>query len=678
MKEQNGQLNSTLQTSWQEPGPVAGYYGPDDGGYTPTSPPLAVDHLNRNPYVQEERRIDDLQPCDGHAATPFQSSEHREAHTPKDSLGEVFDTYFDRPIEQDRPPHPGPPQSHYRSTVDEEMPNFKSSVDTRASHRRGLTIDKHLHPHSTPQECSPMAIVSPIGFRVDGKNNARVDEPAPRSRSQPAVSGRRPPIQINDNTFDFGLPRPSMRSPITAPTRGGSDFSRSIPAKLPNRAERTANTEQYGMGPRIPESKEPATCRHTDLNDPPPGSAKSGSLVAYKTTNEASESFHFPPRVDRDTAPSLMAHQDHVYSNGHRSPSPEGALPRHVSMVHSDAQIPATQPRTDKNTSYPIPPTPLYKDRHLRNVPDRPFCDGQIRSPSSKFRPDHPTASGLPLSKPSINPDALPAHPVPVRAGLMASSPVSKAAKPAPVRQYNAAPSPMQLSDPSQQVGSSRIAEKEPVSMPVTRQELERLRQIVQRTPTDMATQLVLAKKLVEAANVFVDERADPRTRSKGREKYILEACKIVKKLSANGYTEATFYLADSYTRGSLGIEPDTREAFKLYQTAAKAGHAQAAYRVAVCCEIGQEEGGGTSRDPVKAMQWYKRAATLGDTPAMYKMGIISLKGLLGQPKNAREAVAWLKKAAERADEENPHALHELVSIAKSMKHNLILRANCF
>lgn len=167
---------------------------------------------------------------------------------------------------------------------------------------------------------------------------------------------------------------------------------------------------------------------------------------------------------------------------------------------------------------------------------------------------------------------------------------------------------------------------------------------------------------MVEAASVLVDERADPRTRNKSREKYILDAHKIVKKLSNNGYSEATFYLADAYSRGSLGLESDTREAFKLYQSAAKAGHAQAAYRVAVCCEIGHEEGGGTSRDAVKAMQWYKRAATLGDTPAMYKMGIISLKGLLGQPKNAKEAVVWLKRAAERADEENPHALHELVS----------------
>jgi len=44
----------------------------------------------------------------------------------------------------------------------------------------------------------------------------------------------------------------------------------------------------------------------------------------------------------------------------------------------------------------------------------------------------------------------------------------------------------------------------------------------------------------------------------------------------------------------------------------------------------------------------------------MYKLGMILLRGALDQPKNPREAVPWLRRAAEQADEENPHALHEL------------------
>lgn len=200
---------------------------------------------------------------------------------------------------------------------------------------------------------------------------------------------------------------------------------------------------------------------------------------------------------------------------------------------------------------------------------------------------------------------------------------------------------------------------------PVTYDELNRLRKSWKDNPTDDATGLKLAKKLVEAASVLADENgtADKRTRDKNKEKFILEAHKIVKKLAQHQYGEAMFYLADCYGQGQLGLQVDTKEAFTLYQGAAKAGHAASAYRTAVCCEMGHEEGGGTKRDPMKAVQWYRRAAALGDTPALYKMGMILLKGLLGQQKNQGEAINMLQRAANQADRDNPHALHELALI---------------
>ena len=44
----------------------------------------------------------------------------------------------------------------------------------------------------------------------------------------------------------------------------------------------------------------------------------------------------------------------------------------------------------------------------------------------------------------------------------------------------------------------------------------------------------------------------------------------------------------------------------------------------------------------------------------MYKLGMVLLKGHLGQQQSVCEAIIWLNRAAERADAENPHALHEL------------------
>lgn len=254
----------------------------------------------------------------------------------------------------------------------------------------------------------------------------------------------------------------------------------------------------------------------------------------------------------------------------------------------------------------------------------------------------------------ALSPDALPSHPTPVRAGLLPNSgPNQINSRPPPVRNYNSN-SPGTPQQPSQLPGP------EAAPPAVTEAELDQLGAAVRNNPADQATQLLLAKKLVEASEVLVPKIPDQRARNKAREKYVMDAHKLLKKLVAGVNAEAMFYLADCYGRGSLGLESDTKEAFLLYQSAAKAGHAGAAYRTAVCCEIGNEEGGGTRKDPMKAIQWYKRAATLGDPPAMYKMGMIQLKGLLGQPKNPREAVGWLKRAAERADAENPHALHEL------------------
>ncbi|KUI62137.1 Chitin synthase regulatory factor 3 [Cytospora mali] len=277
--------------------------------------------------------------------------------------------------------------------------------------------------------------------------------------------------------------------------------------------------------------------------------------------------------------------------------------------------------------------------------------------------PLHP---GHQQAPPSSNPDSLPSHPAPVRAGHMPGSVVNR--KPAPVRNYGAAatPAPATQSSPAPRVQPK----SEP---PVSMDELERLRNIVKANPQDQQNALRLAKKLIEAADVLVPSVPDPKSRQRARERYIMDAQKVLKKLSNAGNSEAMFTLADGFGKGLFGSVPDNKEAFTMYQSAAKLGHAAAAYRTAVCCEIGNEEGGGTRKDPLKAIQWYKRAAMLGDTPAMYKVGMILLKGLLGQPKNPREAIGWLKRAAESADAENPHALHELGLLYQSAGPNDVI-----
>ncbi|KAL4977952.1 hypothetical protein BDW66DRAFT_131399 [Aspergillus desertorum] len=270
---------------------------------------------------------------------------------------------------------------------------------------------------------------------------------------------------------------------------------------------------------------------------------------------------------------------------------------------------------------------------------------------------------------PQQNPDALPHQPMPYRPGHDSGGP------PPPVRQYNGA-----ITTQPQAASPQGAPEGPAPPEPVTHAELDRLQQQARGNPSDHKLQLTLAQKLVEASVVLVDaSRLDPKSKAKAREKYNIDAHKIVKKLVSAGYPDAQFYLADCYGQGLLGLQNDPKEAFSLYLSAAKQNHAQAAYRVAVCCEIGHEEGGGTKRDPFKAVQWYKRAASLGDPPAMYKMGMILLKGLLGQARNPREGISWLKRAAERADEENPHALHELALLyASATENDIVIRDEAY
>ncbi|KAH7409584.1 hypothetical protein BKA64DRAFT_705351 [Cadophora sp. MPI-SDFR-AT-0126] len=294
--------------------------------------------------------------------------------------------------------------------------------------------------------------------------------------------------------------------------------------------------------------------------------------------------------------------------------------------------------------------------------PPRPM-GGLPNGPKPAFNglPNGPAPGGMARTNtmPNSVGDALPSHPPPVRAGLIPNSVANQANnKPPPVRNYSNVSPAQQAPAPQSNGAPPKAAAGE--SSPVTVAELEQLRITIKNNPADQASAMLLARRLVEASDTLAPQIPDQRARNKAREKYIMDAHKLLKKLVAQQNAEAMFYLADCYGRGALGLETDNKEAFTLYQSAAKAGHAAAAYRTAVCCELGNEEGGGTRKDPLKAIQWYKRAAMLGDTPAMYKMGMIQLKGLLGQPKNPREAVGWLKRAAERADAENPHALHEL------------------
>lgn len=564
------------QGGWEEPGAITGYYGPEDKNFLPTGSGTTPKQTN---FGRPEVHVNGYTSTGSNPAAPQQASTHN-ANKSQDSVGDLFDTYYDpKPYEAPKPevqPYRPSQQQRNRSAAEDDMPNFDAVSSSNP--KRGMSFDDHLQPQMNPIVQQP----SSAPYQGYDEGSQRPDQhhfkSSPRTKSQPDLHNPRSPRPPPNNGFNFNLPPSADGRPATsASSRAPGAYAPQSPVSDPRDRQRRPNP------PARPQDYQPPMPRRGNSND------------------------RQRPRDPYATSDPGAAGPDR-----YRSPPLQNGRPPDVRMQ---------QP---SNSKYPSP--------------------GSSRGPSS------------PPNKPPPNPDALPYHPAPVRPGLAEGGQRNQAPKPAPVRQYGNVSSPTQISNPTQPPKSSRD------SGPLTRQDLERLQQRAAANPNDQALQLQMAKKLVEAAAVLTDERADLNARRVARERYYKDALRIVKKLSAIGYPEATFYLGDCYSLGTLGVTADIKEAFNLYQTAAKANHAQAAYRVAVCCEIGQEEGGGTKRDAVKAMQWYKRAATLGDIPAMYKMGIIQMKGLLGQPKNPKEAIVFLVRAAERADKENPHALHELVS----------------
>ncbi|OAA61666.1 Tetratricopeptide-like helical [Niveomyces insectorum RCEF 264] len=526
------------------------------------------------------------------------------------------------------------------------------------------------------------------------------------ARQQPPPRNESGPYQPYKAGGPMGGP---MGPPPLPPAMGGGGGRGGMPPPRPNTAQGTRPPPQRLY--------------------PNSGSGSDGGGYGYNGPPRPDPGYGAPPQNEPASRPSSFddfydtyydsRESGEYYPTGSSQHRSHGSLDQHA-IGGGPNQDAAQQPQRGPNRYPEINRTKSQPDLRQSqeavfemagDIPPMPTPKASAFQMAQQQQPGGLPGNPAPMRRGSAasgrsgsNGDSLPSHPTPVRPGLIPNSVASQQMsnnKPMPVRNYNPGPSaplrtisssssmpqqpqPQQQQQPlapmMQQPQPNGLRPGEPAQEPpVTPELLERLRNTVKANPSDQAATLTLAKKLVEAIDVLVPTLPDPRTRTKARERYAFDAQKLLKKMASAQNPDAMFFLADCLGRGLFGQEPDNKEAFSLYQSAAKLGHASAAYRTAVCCEIGNEEGGGTRKDPLKAIQWYKRAATLGDTPAMYKVGMILLKGLLGQPRNPREAVSWLKRAAERADAENPHALHELgLLYERAQPNDVILRDEAY
>lgn len=142
------------------------------------------------------------------------------------------------------------------------------------------------------------------------------------------------------------------------------------------------------------------------------------------------------------------------------------------------------------------------------------------------------------------------------------------------------------------------------------------------------------------------------------REDLIREATSLLKRLADRGHPASQYFLADCYSNGigTVKSKQDFDRAYPLFVLAAKHGHPDAAYRAGTCCE----NGWGCRRESAKSLQFFRKAGAAQHPGAMYRLGIAELNGELGLSKRPKEGVKWLKRSAEHATAEFPHALHEL------------------
>ncbi|PVU98771.1 hypothetical protein BB559_001309 [Furculomyces boomerangus] len=179
----------------------------------------------------------------------------------------------------------------------------------------------------------------------------------------------------------------------------------------------------------------------------------------------------------------------------------------------------------------------------------------------------------------------------------------------------------------------------------------------------DQESRLDLVMYLLENPEKVVMKNINPQKAAVDRKAVVDATLKMLKSLAKSGIgakkglvtAEAQYFLGSLYSTGKY-VNTNLEKAFELYLSSSKFHHVDSMYRVAICYEVGA----GIKMNEKYAVQYYKKAGSAGHPRAMYKLALVFLKGLLHQQKQPREALIWLRRAAEDSKTKAPYAIHEL------------------
>lgn len=542
--------------------------------------------------------------------------------------------------------NPSPSQNVCMS-IPKELPPVAIPAGSRLGHSPVSPVKMSLHPDGWAQPSSAIIETRHSAYS-DGAQRSSISHDDDRSFTLQAPHRPPPSTQLNFSQPAGTIQRAQAGS-FEHPTFGDDlDYQLdSVPRDHTTHAARSGNTE------RVPVNKRDH--RHSRETD---ASVSSPCLSNPQTSTEVSVA---------TSASSVSAEMSELENGQHRK-SEDGSSDESANQPQMVPQLEYHhQPLTPRNASFAVneqdsrglsspdlseggPPV----NRHLTPIsnfrrssmprPQSTYSLHSERGRSGQYGTSSPRAPSAHSSRRSPN---ISEHRQSTYVELLN----------VPYPQPAPAPLTVDNSQLRNVVGSN-------ASLLSSQKTLEMYRQNVKKT-NDFSIQYSFAVFLISTAqenglDVTAEPKKKPSTPKPGHSPnnsivegsesnptdLVREARAILQKLANAGYPFAQYYLADGYASGlfSKGKE-DYNSAFPLFVLAAKHGHAESAYRTGLCYEFGW----GCRKDPAKAVQFLRTAASKRHPGAMTRLGKACLSGDLGE-KRYREGLKWLKLATESAD----------------------------
>ena len=118
-----------------------------------------------------------------------------------------------------------------------------------------------------------------------------------------------------------------------------------------------------------------------------------------------------------------------------------------------------------------------------------------------------------------------------------------------------------------------------------------------------------------------------------------------LRRAATLGLPQAQFHLANLYEDGKAGLPKDPVQARAWMARAASGGDSKAMFNLGL--DFANGEGG--EKDDRAAVAWFRRAADLGLRDAQFNLAVMNQNGR-GGPKSAAEAYKWFTIAAAAGD----------------------------